>query len=222
MKKLKLFFMQKQKNKGQSLIEMTVVLVVLLILLMGVVETGNLINQYIILVDGARAGARFGSNVDPFQDPNTHLEDYTQVQPSFYTGIDQVIEGASTPDHPGAVGPIILKQTVQTNQVMISFLSLRGGTGNHKTYVTYGPWVKYSASPHQTSNVLGTSLIDSSLRDGAPNTGILIVEIFYDYQQLLNSPIFTAFVPNPIPVHAYAVFPLSGAEPTPCIGASCP
>ena len=51
----------RQKNKGQSLVELTLVLVILLSLLTGMVEFGNLLNQYITVTDAAREGARFAS-----------------------------------------------------------------------------------------------------------------------------------------------------------------
>lgn len=213
MKKIKLFFAQKRKIKGQSLMEMTVVLFVLLLLLLGTVEFGNLLNQYISLVDGVRAGARFGSNNDPFEQDNGSI-DYTKINDTFYTSIDYVIDGESLPERPGAIGPLILKKT---DQVMITFLSVRGGTGQTKSLVTYPTWLKYKTNPHQVSKVVGTDIINSSLQKGSPNTGFLVVEIFYDYNQLLSMPIFTAIVPDPIPVHTYAIMPLSAAEPTPVV-----
>jgi hypothetical protein len=46
----------------------------------------------------------------------------------------------------------------------------------------------------------------------APNSGILCVEIFYDYNQILK---FYQVVGDPIKVHAYSIMPLSSVEPTP-------
>ena len=58
----------KSAQRGQSYIELTLILMVLLTMLVGMVEFGNLLNQYITLVDGAREGARYVSNDDPFDD----------------------------------------------------------------------------------------------------------------------------------------------------------
>jgi len=193
--------------------EMTVVLFILLLLLMGVVEFGNLMNEYINLVDGVREGARFGSNNDPFELPDGSVN-YSVVQTSFYENIDQVIEGFGTEEAAGSISPLVLDES--RDDILISFISTQDGD----VLATYGPWCKYCNG--QTSRLLNDpGFIEGSLNEDAPNTGILIVEIFYAYDQLLNMPIFTQFIPNPIEVHAYSIMPLSAAEPTPCIGAGC-
>jgi hypothetical protein len=45
----------------------------------------------------------------------------------------------------------------------------------------------------------------------APPSGVLLIELFYNYDQQLNLPLFN--IVNPIPVYAYAIMPLSAAEP---------
>ena len=189
--------------------EMTIILGILLLLLMGMVEFGNLLNQYINLVDGAREGARFGSNQDPFSDPVTNQDNYAVVQDSFYQKICVIVDGCDTGES-GSIAPIELKAE-NGDDVLISFLSIRTGG----TYIVYGPWPQYH---NRTSKILtDPAFITGSLNVNAPNTGVLIVEIFYAYKQLLGLPIFTVVIPNPIPVHAYAIMPLSAAEPTPVI-----
>jgi hypothetical protein len=49
----------------------------------------------------------------------------------------------------------------------------------------------------------------------APNTGYLLVEAFYNYDQKLKLPWITAFVPDPVLLHAFTIMPLTSAEPTP-------
>jgi hypothetical protein len=48
-----------------------------------------------------------------------------------------------------------------------------------------------------------------------PNTGLVLVEIYYDYHMVLGLPWIRAFVPDPITLHAYAVMPNVNVEPTP-------
>ncbi len=57
--------------------------------------------------------------------------------------------------------------------------------------------------------------IITDLDSTAPNTGLVLVEVFYDYHQLLGLPFFTDVLPDPIPVHTYSIMPYPGAEPTP-------
>lgn len=224
MKKLQPFLNSKQKNKGQSLMEIAVVVGFLMILAMGAVEFGYLLNQYITLVDGTRAGARYGSNQDPYaiKDLLTGniTYNYSYVQPAFYTTIAEVVDNLSSdidtdPDlYRGAISPLILNHS--TDEVMVYFLSIREG----QTYETSEIWCQFNCSAHPKSEAMvnaNAGFIHDSLSDKAPNTGIVIVELFYAYNQLLSLPIFTAFIPDPIQVHAYSIMPLSAAEPTPVV-----
>jgi hypothetical protein len=205
MKKLKLLFMQKQRNKGQSFMELTIFMLVLVLLVMGMAEAGNLLNQYVNLVDGAREGARFGSNNDPFYDPVTKTDDYTVVQSTFFDGIITIVDGTGTGTL-GSIAPLKLERA-NGDDIVISFLSIRNGG-----YVTYPSWSHSKYGNHTSKILADPGFISSSISDNlAPNTGILIVEIFYRYHQLLN------FYPAPIDVNAYAIMPLSAAEPTPVI-----
>jgi hypothetical protein len=218
-----------RKGKGQSFVEMAIVLSVLLLLVVGMVEFGNLLNQYINLVDGAREGARFASNNDPFLDSTTGLDDYSHPQTSFFTNIDLVIEGdLSEPDpakRTSAIAPLELDPVttgVRTNgepyeadDILITFYSVSGGTITG----TFGPWSPYNgyAASLADRSQITPAFIQGQLEGGAPSTGIVVVEIFYNYHQLLklNLPIFGYVIPDPMQMHTYAIMPLSGAEATP-------
>jgi len=47
-----------------------------------------------------------------------------------------------------------------------------------------------------------------------PNSGVVLVEIFYNYPQVLKLPVFTNVLPDPIPLYVYSLMPVSAAEPT--------
>lgn len=51
-----------------------------------------------------------------------------------------------------------------------------------------------------------------------PESGVLLVEVYYNYAQILKLPVFEQVIPDPILVYNYAVMPLSSAEPTPTPG----
>jgi hypothetical protein len=199
-------FRLKLGGKGQSFVELAIVVSILLLLLSGMVEFGNLLNQYVNLVDGAREGARFGSNTDPFDhaDPT-----YGTLRSGFFTDIDLVIEGAGTALDAGALSPILLDPA--RDDVLISFVGVAGGGTLFRRWPTAGPWRKYGNHTTQVSD----AEILASLSTAAPNTGFVVVEIFYAYDQLLKMPFFTVVVPDPIRVHTYVIMPLSAAEPTP-------
>ncbi len=50
-------------------------------------------------------------------------------------------------------------------------------------------------------------------RDQIPNNGILLVEVFWEHEQLLGLP-FVSWLANPIDLHVWSFFPVSAAEPT--------
>jgi hypothetical protein len=74
-----------------------------------------------------------------------------------------------------------------------------------------GEWSKYGKETSQ----FATSDLSALIDPGAPNTGVVVVEVFYDYPQKFKLPWITAFVPDPIKVRTLTIMPLVAAEPTP-------
>lgn len=57
----------KKSHRGQSLVEMALVLPILIIILFGILEFGRIFHSYLVITHAAREGARFGvisKNVD--------------------------------------------------------------------------------------------------------------------------------------------------------------
>lgn len=233
---MKLSHYLSKKNKGQSFLEMTIVLGVLLLLVVGMAEFGNLLNQYINLVDAVREGARFGSNNDPFlytnEESGATWYDYSTPNPTFFEKVDTIIEGDIHQDakqRTSALSPLVLDplrygdrsngEKYLADDVLISFFAVSGKSimGRYPS----SPWSRYGSG--QVSKISDQEIKDQ-LDGDAPSTGILLVEIFYNYHQMLNFPFFTAIIPNPVSVHVYSFMPLAGAEatPTPCPGGVCP
>jgi uncharacterized protein (DUF2237 family) len=75
-------------------------------------------------------------------------------------------------------------------------------------------YVGYPVGRNQSSRFSDAD-IQTRMDSQAPNTGYLLVEVFYNYQQKLKLPWITAFVPDPILLHTYSFMPLVSAEPTP-------
>lgn len=48
----------------------------------------------------------------------------------------------------------------------------------------------------------------------APDSAVLLVEVFYDYPHVMRLPWITPFVPDPLPLHTYTILPLPAAEPS--------
>jgi hypothetical protein len=189
----------RRKSRGQSLVELAIVLAVLMFMLVGIVEYGFLLNRYLNLVDATREAARFGANINPF------LSDYT-VDPDFFDrappdmGIADLVEDF--------LKPVVLNPSAG-DDIVISFFGVTDGN-----VVRFPDADGWSRNGTQVSKFSDTE-IESRLDPSAPATGILLIEVFYHYPQTLNLPVFSNLVPNPIPVYTFAIMPLSAAEPTP-------
>ncbi|MCK4490919.1 MAG: hypothetical protein KAU23_11705, partial [Anaerolineales bacterium] len=44
--------------------------------------------------------------------------------------------------------------------------------------------------------------------------GQVLVEVYYCHEQLLNLPLISQLLPNPVPLHAYTFMPAPAAAPT--------
>jgi len=64
-------------------------------------------------------------------------------------------------------------------------------------------------------SAFSTAELQTSINAGARDTGFILVEVFYQHAQVLNLPVLSSFISNPIGMHVYAVMPLVKAEPTP-------
>jgi Flp pilus assembly protein TadG len=59
----------RKRERGQSLVELVLVLPFLLLLLLGIVDLGRVFNAYIAITNASREGAVFGSTYPPAGDP---------------------------------------------------------------------------------------------------------------------------------------------------------
>lgn len=212
----------RNRRRGQSLIEVALLFPVLLILLSGVIEFGFAMNYYLNFLDGAREAARFASDGDPFdRDGNTNCSaSLGPVTEDFY---HQAACLAMQVARPLTLNP-------ESDDVVISAFGVVEGvvTDRYPTSPqdpptgaeTPGEWHLYgyggacavedlNCNPSRMTN----ADIESRLSNTAPNTGILLVEVFFDYEQTLKLPWLTAFVPDPLHLHTYAIMPLVAAEP---------
>jgi hypothetical protein len=106
------------------------------------------------------------------------------------------------------LAPLVLDPTAG-DDIVITFFSI--GDGIYVRYPNPQGWSVFGTQASKFSDAEVQSRLDNS----APPTGVLLVEIFYNYHQVLKMPIFTAFVRDPMPLYVYAIMPLSAAEPNP-------
>ena len=191
-----------RKSKGQSLVEFAIAFPVVIMLFSGVVEFGFILNYYLSLLDATRESARVYSSGDPFvADPNPARND------TYWFYIDAADRVRSNLE-PSNVNDTTRKVVLDParDDVIITVYSACGN--NIYSFPSAGGYHLYG---NDTSAFTNASMLASRL-SGAPNTGILLVEVNYDYHQVLALPWLTPFLSNPLPLRAYTIMPLHAAE----------
>jgi hypothetical protein len=224
----RLFSLIRRNKHGQSFVELALVVLILALMLSGVVEFGFLLNNYLKVLDGAREGARF-SNMDmPFAvDPSTgeiEIDVHGDIvsNQTFYT--NTAIEAMRV------MSPVVLNGN-RGDDIIISVFSVFGSSivrfpigyangwsvcGN-KALAAFASDLNSAnwTSCSEKNSKFSTPQILAIMNSTAPGSGVLLVEVYYNYPQLLKLPVFEQVIPDPIPAYVYSVMPLSAAEPTP-------
>lgn len=191
-------------RKGQSLVEIAIAFPFLLMLLSGMLEFGFMLNHYIALTDSTRETARVFSNFDPFN------EDGTDNITDFYANAAGYLAANLEPQFAEDTSRRIILDSAR-DDVIISVFSIHNNTVTRFPASLGGQYRWFGNLDSRFTN----AEIESRLVANAPDTGILLVEVFYNYDQVLALPWITAFLPDPVTLHAYTIMPLSAAEPTP-------
>ncbi len=222
-------------RKGQSFVELAIALPLLLFMLVGFVEVGAVIYNYLAILDAAREAARFASEHDPnvFEGPGAG--GYCQDDKlHFYQDTACVV---TDPDfNPGlTLDPNIDDVTISVFWVDGNRFDPSGADEDKRLPEDGdGVWSLYSenwtlncdGSVHSTTPFMQNAEVDNKLVEltsvggggtptPPPNKGYVLVEVYYCHNQLLGLPILDQFIPDPIRLHAYAFMPAPQAAPTP-------
>jgi hypothetical protein len=177
---------RRKKSVGQSLVEFTIMLPILLMMLSGLIEFGFLLNAYLDVIDAARDAAWQGA------------------RGSLTTSSDGRINWNSTDP----------SDCVDVNgDIVVSAFEVLGTTVENR-------WpLLYPAGASNCGNYLSKITEDDveAILSGAaiPNSGFVLIEVYYEYEMLLGLPWITEFVPDPIVLYAYTIMPNTYVEPTP-------
>ncbi len=203
----------RRQPRGQSFIELTLVVLVLALLLSGVVEFGFMLNQYLHVLDGAREAARVASNDVPFEITNGIITG--SYRPDFfYLAADR----AASTMYPVTLNPanpddiVISVFSVTSGSTPIRFpsadrngwsLCAHFGSNPDDFAVGYAGFAAYITSQGGSPNTLfpgwgsGCTVRASQLsvadvlarvNASAPSIGVVLVEIYYNYPQLSETP----------------------------------
>jgi hypothetical protein len=225
---IKRFFIRVRKNKrGQSFVELMLVISILALLLAGVVEFGFLMNNYFHILDAARESARFSSNSDPF-DVN-HQTEVVFYYTAAYKALDTMAPIVLDPTKGDGDDIVISVFSMTEAGAVLRFpvndgWSLCANVGDFESWMTTNHLVDPDAfvrskwshciirQTRQSTAGFQTVVLQTP---DAPSAGAILVEVFYNYPELLKLPVFTAFITDPIKVYIYSVMPLPAGAPTP-------
>jgi len=222
--------------RGQSFIELALILPVVLLMLLGLVEVVFFIARYLDALDLTREAARFASVRDPIaavandQDCNTvNYFDFNYDTACIFSP-PKGSPSCSGPSDPfcNGINPYI-QLDPNKDDIVISYFTVAGNTVSPTGYHFWAFSNRDASQPAKDNwkkdcqgNVVRTSpyytvdRINSSMQSGAPpNKGFVTIEFFYCYNQVLDLPIENWIVPNPIQIHVYSIMPLPAAQPTP-------
>ena len=224
------------KSSGQSFVELAIVLPLLLFLLIAFVEVGAVIYNYLSLLDVVREAARFAADRDP-EVLNGDMSNYP-ISACEDDALHYYLDTACVVIGTNFNQDITLDPA--TDDIAISIFTIDNNVvADRKPNDGDGVWSLYA--DNWTKNCDGTldsttpffpqavgnswvavatpttgpgTPTPSSGMGGPTDKGIVLVEIYYCHDQLLNLPLISDLLPNPIPLHAFAVMPAPQAAPT--------
>ena len=217
-------FRKRPRLRGQSLVEFTILLPLLLLMISGLIEFGFMLNYYLDLIDAAREAARWGAGDDPVHcDPTNPApcvpasppNPWTDYNSHFY---DRVCAVANDSIDIGSGGQITLDSTA--DDITVSAFSVSGGVVTARfPPPAYGGANGFSCmNPGGLGNhgsQFTNAQINAMLNPAAPATGVVLVEMWYDYHMILGLPWISLFVPDPVTLYAYSIMPNVNVEATP-------
>jgi hypothetical protein len=219
------FFHFRSSSKGQSFVELSIVVLLLMLLVAGIAEFGVLLNRYLNLLDGVREAARFNAQLNPFCPSGSTTCTPGTVDPDYYKktacAVESVIYPVTLDAHLG-VG----------DDILISFIAIKNGaitqrypdsngwswrengdaipSGNDRNDCT---WTGDGSGTRTQFSKQSDAFILSRMDSTAPDVSVALVELFYNYPQTLKAPFFEQAFPDPVPVYTYAIMPIKNEGP---------
>jgi hypothetical protein len=218
-------------TKGQSFVELALVVPLLALLLAGVVEIAFLYFSYMSALDLTREAARFASardyRITDVQNPgglpfsactDTYLHYWYDTSCFFIdTQINSSLEISPTDYADVAISVFTVSGNKVTNRwpdnadgVFSLYQSNVGGSmvPNWK--------LDCAGNIARTEPYITNAELEAMFQPDAPTEkGFVLVEVYFCYHHKIGLPFLTWAIPNPMRMHAYTIMPSSEAIPTP-------
>ncbi len=234
----------RRQPRGQSFVELMFVIMFLALLLTGVVEYGFMLNFYLHVLDGSREAARYSSTWNPFVLDSSGVTISSYYYPPFYyvAAAEAATTMAPVSLNPANPDDIVVSVFSLDGATPTRFpttdpngwsLCAHFKANAEDTAAGYAGFAAYFPSLNppapvpiqpvaawnagcivRTTQISATNLKNLLGSLVPPDTGVVLVEIYYNYPQLLKLPVLTSVLPDPIPLYVYSIMPLSSAQPT--------
>jgi Flp pilus assembly protein TadG len=254
----RLFHRKAELDRGQSLVEITLFIPILILMLVGFVEIGTYVNDYITVTDTTRSAARYVSPQDPKEtrcqpfgpkaSPNAISFSSDPCQTEYLAkaaivkswGAAQVYAACQTSETVNffyVTGCTVVRNlgsdmntilsTTSNIDIVVTTVPITAGVPVANGTMTWSLYGNKTSKFLKTSPPTSANDFDDSFRaqltqfSSAPSTGVVIVEVFSEHAQVTK--LFTAvnrlsgsdaILPDPIPIHAYSIFPLVALDPS--------
>jgi hypothetical protein len=206
---------QLQGKQGQSLVEMALTLPFLLLMFVGLIEVGYVLRNYLVVVNANREGTRFAARGRWFDEP----EEWEFI-------VDRVVAAAGTDlrgnpffrtqDADGL--PPNVKIAIHYVEVPSQYNEELGELEEQEPEIfSAPPWgmncpdceplgldeliVIANKARQENEEFNRKYFVEDELLDLPSEDNFVIIETWYDHEQLLELPIFTAFLPDKIPLY---------------------
>jgi hypothetical protein len=209
---------QLREAKGQSLVEMALALPLLLLMFAGLIEIGAALRNYLVVVNANREGTRLAARGRWFDSDQDRQALFERVIAA--AGVDQRSDGTLVQFlRPQAIDDMPANTTIRMYYVEVPDQIDEVGGLTDEPVEIHGPWytgtlhldregidVAEEAARAKAENTAFNKqyFIDEKLLDIPSEDNFVLVEVWYEHEQLLKLPIFTAILPEEFTLYSHS------------------
>jgi hypothetical protein len=206
---------QLRRTEGQSLVELALILPLLLLMFAGLVEVGAALRNYLVVVNANREGTRFAARGRWFDSVDEVQEIFGRVVAA--AGIEQRGDQFVQILRPLPVGDLGPNTTIAIHYIQVPDQIDRVGGLAVEPAVINGPW--YTGTVHLGRSEVNAPAVAEAAREAnyefnqkyfiqdrlldiPSEDNFVIVEVWFEHEQLLKLPFFTELLPETFTLYA--------------------
>ncbi len=229
MKRLLRKFKIKDRQSGQSFVELAIILPLLLLMLVGMVEVAFTMFIYLTELDLTREAARFASVRDFNElEPSGELHPADSSDACTDSDLHYFLDASCFFTDPD-LNPF-LPFNIDTDDVVITVFTVAGGqiSERHPTIDDDGQPAGYwslnddnwtrdcNGNTVRTAPFFSDDDVEANFISDAPlDKGLVLVEAYYCWNPVAYLPFISEYIPSTLQLHAYTFMPSPEAIPTP-------